>query len=189
MLRSGVRFKQPRWDVEADFVWERWAGFGRLEIKPTDITYTLSGPEPNVLPSIFQDRGYGDAYSIRVGGDVEVVPGLLTVRAGYFFEMAAVPTQSLSLNLVDTDKHGFGIGFTLRYRWFTFSAAYSHIQLAERQVLDSNARQINLLYIGLDAQEQAPVVGRGVYRAGWDNLVFGIGIDIDTLVGWTRPQR
>jgi long-chain fatty acid transport protein len=187
--RAGVRFKQPRFDVEADFVFERWDGFGRLEIRPDNITYSITRPTPQPLPVIIQDRFYGDAWSARIGGDVEVLPGLLTARAGYFYETSAVSDAYLSPSLIDAEKHGFGLGVTARFRWFSFSLAYSHVSLAERLIRGSRSRQVNLTYIALDQQEIAPAVGNGRYRAGWDNVAFGLTLDIDTLAGWVRPVR
>lgn len=188
MLRTGLRFKHRRFDVEADFVWERWNGFGQLQIKLDGVTYTLSSPTPSPLPTIIQDRGYGDGYSVRLGSDIEVLPGRLTARLGYFYELAAVPDRSLSVNLVDANKHGVGLGLTARFGWFSFSLAYSHVQLEERQILDSNSRQVNIAFIGLGIQDQAPIVGRGRYRSGWDNLVAGVSFDLDTIFGWTRRR-
>jgi long-chain fatty acid transport protein len=188
ILRAGVRYHEPRFDIEADFVWESWAGFGRVEIRPVDITYTLLDATPHPLPAITQDRNYGNGYSFRLGGDIQILPGRLTGRVGYFFETSAVPDASVSAALIDANKHGFGVGLSARFRWFELSVAYAHVQLAERNITESNSRQINLTYLALGAQNSAPVVGNGLYRAGWDNLVFGIAFDIDTAAGWTRRQ-
>jgi long-chain fatty acid transport protein len=185
VLRGGVRFKQPRFDVEADFVYERWTGFSRLEVMPKDITFTLD-TEPSTLSPLVQERGYGSAWSLRLGSDIEVFPGRLTARLGYYFETSAIPPRSLNVSVVDMDKHGTTVGLTARFAWFTFSLAYAHVQLAEQRVTDSISRQINLTFLLLG--QDAPPVGHGLYRSGYDILALGIGIDLDTLAGWTRSR-
>src|SRR5262249_10185355 len=140
------------------------------------------------LPTIIQERNYGDAWSIRVGGDVALLPDRLVLRAGYFYETSAVPDPSLSVGLIDSGKHGATVGLSARVKWFEFSVAYAPVQLLEKTIQDSTSRQINLTYLAIGKQDLAPIVGRGIYRAGWDNLVVGISFDIDTAVGWTRSR-
>ena len=188
VLRSGVRFKQPRWDVEVDFVYERWDGFSRLEIKPKDITFTLGTSMPSLLTPIVQERGYGDAFSLRVGSDLEILPGRLTGRLGYYYETSAIPTQSLNASAVDMAKHGFTLGLTARWGAFAFSLAYAHVQLESATVTESTSRQINLTYIALEQPNLASTVGSGRYKSGYDILSLGFSIDVDTLAGWTRKK-
>jgi long-chain fatty acid transport protein len=185
VVRSGLRFKHPRFDIETDFVVERWGGFSRLEVVPKDITYNLTGT-PQKLTPIVQDRGYGDAYSIRVGSDIEIIPGKLTARVGYYYETSAVPDQSLNVSSVDTEKHGFTVGVSAKFGWFGISAAYAYVTLAEKYLLKSTSTQINLADIAFGAQ--APVVANGRYRSGYDMLAVGFSIDIDTVAGWKRRE-
>ena len=187
IVRAGVRVHEPdakkrQWDVEVDFVWERWNGFGELTTTPRDILYTLASTRPITLDPIVEHHGYGDAFSVRLGGEIDLLPGRLTLRAGVFYETSAVPANALSASLVDADKIGASLGLSYRNRWLEVSLGYVHIQLASQSVLDSQVRQINLTYIALGAQNQAPVVGNGSYRSGWDNLGLGIRVSFDALV-------
>ena len=188
VVRSGVRFKQPRWDVEADFVWERWTGFSKLEVRPKDITFSLGTSTPQLLTPIVQERGYGDAWSIRFGSDIEILPNRLTGRLGYYYETSAIPTQSLNVSAVDMAKHGFTLGLSAKFGWFGFSVAYAHVQLETATVTTSTSRQINLTYIAFDMPNSAPTVGSGIYKSGYDILSFGVSVDIDSLAGWTRRK-
>ena len=190
VVRAGARFKMPRFDVEADFVWERWTGFSKLVVQPKDIQFRLNADLAYAaLSPIVQDRGYGNAYSIRVGGDFEIIPGRLTGRAGYYFETSAIPTASLNPSAVDADKHGFSVGLTAQFGWFALSLAYGYTHLNDARVTDSVSRQINLTYNAVAVTpDPSPVVGNGRYRSGYDILSLGISIDIDTIVGWKRRQ-
>jgi long-chain fatty acid transport protein len=188
ILRTGLRYKHPRFDIETDVIVERWTGFSKLSVVPQDIQYTFSSPTPIPLPPIVQDRGYGWAYSVRLGSDFEILPGRLTGRLGYYFETSAIPARSLNVSAMDMDKHGAAVGVTAKFGWFSLSLAYAHVQLLEQRVLDSSSRQINLTYIAFNLQDQAPPVGRGIYRSGYDILALGIGVDIDTLAGWKRAK-
>jgi long-chain fatty acid transport protein len=194
IFRAGVRVHQSapekrRWDLEVDFVWERWTGFGRLETIPTEVYYTLASPTPIKLPPIVEERGYGNAYSVRLGGDFEVLPKWLVARAGVFFETSAVPLQAVNVGIVDAPKIGFSAGLTFSWQWLTLSAAYGHTQLFEQEVRNSVTRQINLTYLALDAQSQSPVVGNGIYRSGWHIFTVGLGVNFDQLHGWFKGKK
>jgi long-chain fatty acid transport protein len=192
VVRTGLRFHQPRWDVEVDFVYEDWSGFSKLVVKPRDIQFTL-GSSTQPLTEIVQERQYGSAYSLRLGGDYEVLPGRLSVRAGFFLETTAIPTASLNTSAVDLDKHGFALGLTGRFGkggWLGLSMGYEYVHMSETRVTNSTAEQINLTAIQINNPQifRAPSVGSGVYRSGYDILSVGLSIDIDTLAGWTRRQ-
>jgi long-chain fatty acid transport protein len=194
ILRAGVRVHEPdprarQWDVELDFVWERWTGFGQLTTVPRNIYYTLASTTPTRLTKIVEDKNYGDAFSLRLGGEVEIIPGRLVLRAGAFYETSAVPARSLSVALVDSDKIGVSFGLSLKTSWLEMSLGYTHIQLFERSVRDSVVRQINLTYLAIGVQDQAPVVGNGIYRSGWDNLGIGLRVSFDALYAALKGNK
>lgn len=193
IVRAGVRIFEPdsrkrQWDIEADFVWERWTGFGQLTTTPSDVFYTLASTTPIKLAPIVEEKGFGDAFSLRIGGEVDVIPGRLTLRAGVFYETSAVPTRALSVSLVDSDKVGASFGVSYRNSWLELSAGYMHIQLVDQSVVDSVVRQINLTYLALGVQSMAPVVGNGRYRSGWDNLGIGMRVSFDALAAAIRGK-
>ena len=195
ILRAGARVHQSapekrRWDLEVDFVWERWTGFGKLETLPQEVYYTLASRTPAKLPNIVEERGYGNAFSVRMGGDFEVLRNWLVARAGVFFETSAVPLQAVNVGIVDAPKVGFTVGLTFNWQWLSLSAAYGHTQLFEQTVKDSVTKQINLTYLAFGAQDQSPAVGNGLYRSGWHIFNVGLSVNFDQLYGWVkgRPQ-
>lgn len=82
-------------------------------------------PIPQQLPIV---HGWSDAIAIRVGSDVNIVPGTFAVRAGFSWE------QPLSYDFVRYMQNDFMQGFqiglsagaTLRLDHFDISLAYSH---------------------------------------------------------------
>ena len=93
VVRVGVLVRpRARWLVEADVVYERWSTLRSIALLPRGIVIAsdnLGTSKP--LPDIVFQKNFDDAFSVRLGGEHELVPGRLTVRAGYLHETSAVP--------------------------------------------------------------------------------------------------
>jgi long-subunit fatty acid transport protein len=175
ILRGGLRYEAPRWDVEIDAALEFWGVFDQINTTPKDIE--ISGLEPGLgsvsVGPLNVPRLYENALSIRVGGDYEAAIDRLWLRAGALWEQSAVPTKTLSVLQVDSDKLAIGLGATLRVGpSLRIDVGYSHIFYAARDVTDSVVEQLNPTN-----PEGAVVVGNGAYEASGD--LFGIGARFD----------
>jgi hypothetical protein len=83
-------------------------------------------------------RRFRDVVGFRVGGDLNVVPGALAIRAGAFMTpRAAQPSSVVALEAMGGTRIGFSGGITARVdKRFDLSAAYLHAFIGEDDGLD-----------------------------------------------------
>jgi long-chain fatty acid transport protein len=113
IIRSGALVRpMEQLELELAFVWEGWSSVETLQIDDLDMDLQVEVfgdvqdqviEGPIVLPT-----GYSNSWSLRFGG--EWTAQSYAVRAGALFETPGVPTGSLSVNLVDRKKLGYGLG-------------------------------------------------------------------------------
>lgn len=144
-------------------------------------------PLPERLPIV---HGWSDAIAIRVGSDVNVVPGTFAVRAGFSWE------QPLSYDFVRYMQNdfmqgfqiGLSLGATLRIDHFDISLAYAHVFGETIVTTPSNANFRNVAASGADGvcpsdpaatppvdgtvyDPSRPVSSRGCYPGGFGDVV------------------
>lgn len=151
-LRAGVRFALPRagrptqndgsgqydpmtddlFDVEADFIYEATSTLSTTTLHNSGgIVTALDGMgRPSMTVAAPRNISISSALSnvmgVRVGGDVNILPGRLTARAGFSYESAAVSPDLAQIHLpayAGVSVHG---GLTFRYRWLDVTAGYAH---------------------------------------------------------------
>ena len=88
---------------------------------------------------------YENAWSIRLGGEAEVIDSL-SLRAGTFYETSAIPIQTQAVSLVDGPKFGYGLGATYwhkpkKRRVFSLDAGFSQTFISERTITGSQIRR------------------------------------------------
>lgn len=119
VLRVAAMYRDPedRFDAELAFVWEGWSRNEQIVFDPLDIAVTIpSINDPNTgepiniaLDDIVIDTRYRDTYSIRAGGKYRLAE-IVLLRAGVYYERAAVGGGRLSLGTFDLDKIGVTAG-------------------------------------------------------------------------------
>ncbi|HVZ75070.1 MAG TPA: outer membrane protein transport protein [Polyangia bacterium] len=179
VIRAGVQVKpQARWLVEGDVVVERWSTLDALRIVPHGITIdspNLGTSKP--LPDIVLQKSFTDAFSVRVGGDYAVLPGRLTVRAGYLHETSAVPLASTSVDFPNwqRDAVSAGASFAIPRTPVTVDVAYAHHFLPTRTVTNSAIVQVVTPCLSPGCTDPAPTpVGNGRYEASLDILSLSL---------------
>jgi long-subunit fatty acid transport protein len=175
VVRVGVLVRpRARWLVEADVVLERWSTLGALELEPHGITIASdSFGTSKPLPNIVLQKNFEDAFSVRVGGEHELVPGRLTVRAGYLHETSAVPLASTSVDFPNWDRDVVALGASLALPRtpVTLDVAYAHHFLPTRTVSNSTITQVlTPCLIPTCTDPAPPAVGNGTYAASLDVL-------------------
>jgi long-chain fatty acid transport protein len=135
-LRGGVRYRHLRqgrelFDLELDLLYEAWSMLQRFDVS-TDASHvrlTLrDGSSPTrPIGSLDVEKRYRDTLALRLGGDLSLVPGWLTVRAGAYYESAAGRTALTNLDFLPLSSLGVGGGFSLAWRGLTVSGAYLHV--------------------------------------------------------------
>lgn len=130
--RGAARFDATRWNVEAAFVYETWSRNREIVFLPEQPGgLGLEDRETGITMRIREVRirtHLRDAWSVRLGGEREVLPGRLSLRAGAFYEKGAARPERLSAANFDLDKIGAAVGSHLdlsRRAWLDLAAGYS----------------------------------------------------------------
>lgn len=169
--RAAFRYAGTDFDVELTGVFEGWSSFDNITVEPKGMEVeNVSGIGAIPLAPLSIPKNWRDTFSVRLGGSYQVSPPL-TLRAGYTYEVGAVPGSYYTIFNPDGDKHVFGSGLTYAWNDFEldFSAAYYAVE--NRNIANSKIRQIN----PIDAEnELATVVGNGKYRTA--HLIVGSGL-------------
>lgn len=151
-FRAGVRFALPRqgrptqndgsgqydpmtddvFDVEADFIYEATSTLSTTTLRNTGgivtsvdamgrPTMTVDAPR-----SISISSALSNVMGVRIGGDVNILPGRLTARAGFSYESAGVSPALAQIHLPAYEGVSVHGGLTFRWRWLNVSAGYAH---------------------------------------------------------------
>jgi len=179
VVRAGVLVRpRARWLVEADVVLERWSTLGSLALLPHGIDIQSDNfGTVKPLPNIVFQKNFQDAVSVRVGGEHELLPGRLTVRAGYLHETSAVPLASTSVDFPNWQRDVVSVGasFAIPRAPVTVDVAYAHHFLPSRTVSDSGIVQVVTPCLTPGCTDPAPsVVGNGRYDASLDILSLSL---------------
>jgi long-chain fatty acid transport protein len=113
---------QDVFDVEADFTWANNSAIDAIQIRfPGDATGRGTLPVAGVdggeiPPNGDQIKRYNDVFGVRVGGDYNVVPDTLALRAGTFYETRANAAQYQHIDYAAGARFGLAAGATYRIR-------------------------------------------------------------------------
>lgn len=115
---------QDKWDLEVNFTFAKNSDFQTLGVRlpPYDNvdsngTLPVNGLPGSPLPSNNDvPHRYQDVFGVRVGGDYNLVPDKLAVRAGVFVESRAQDPRYQNIDFVGAARFGFSLGGTYRLR-------------------------------------------------------------------------
>lgn len=139
-------------DLEADVTWANNSAIDAVEIRfPGDasgrglLPSAVQGGE--LPPNADQPRRFSDVVGVRIGGDVNVLPDRLALRAGAFFESSAANPATQSLDVAAGSRLGLALGATYRLRLtraedapaVELSLGYGHVFVAEQDRSDPRA--------------------------------------------------
>jgi long-chain fatty acid transport protein len=132
-LRGGVRYihetKDRTWfDVELAAEYENWSVIKAYDVQ---VEGRISGQE---IQDLHLAKQWRDTVSVRLGGDVHVIPRYLTVRAGGYFESAATPTEYSHLDFPSFRRGGLGAGLTAGARGVYGTVGFLHVFQETRMV-------------------------------------------------------
>lgn len=148
-----VRARDPAWKVSGVIIERRTGEVAALERVPL-ATWLRPG------------------WAARAAVDVDLVPGFLSVSAGYALARAVVSRRSLSTALPDLDQHTVALGLEARTFGAILTLGVAHGEGVARIVEQSETR------IRLEAPFDAPVpVGGGTFDGS--TTVVGVGIELD----------
>jgi len=156
--KLGVRYHKPRsdvaydehrrepmvedvFDVEADFTWANNSAFDSIQLRfPGDangngvIPANPGIPASTIPPNADVKHGFRDVFGVRMGGDYNVLPDKLAIRAGAFFETQAANSVYQNIDFDGADRFGVALGGTYRVKLgsekqhaLDFMAGYGHV--------------------------------------------------------------
>jgi long-subunit fatty acid transport protein len=185
VIRFGAQYEfGARWLLEADVVAELWSRLHTIEIRPQDIHIKSNSlGTDRTLGTITFQKDFQDAYSVRVGGDYIVLPGRLTVRAGYLHETTAIPLKSVSVDFGNWQRDAVSVGGTIQiWRGIDASFAYAHHFLADQHVTTSQVKQVVTPCLTTGCTDTPPtVVGTGDYSGSLDVASLSLRLVLDDL--------
>jgi long-chain fatty acid transport protein len=191
IVRFGARYKylreaapgevrKPRWDIELDFFYEPWHLHDSISVDFVDAkgkAETLTALN-SAVPPIKKYEGFTDAWNLRLGGDVHVIPDFFSLRAGAFYEKGAIPNALKQVGFFSDDQIGVGGGFSFFVKGFEIFASYMHIFIPDRFVAPGQAdgrRNEVPVAPGLTIDRtQGRAINAGLYQASYN--LFGVGV-------------
>ena len=184
--RHADSLHDENWDLELNLVYEQLSQVQDFVVSsPAGSSTTLQpggGAAPVVVPlpnPIPLPHGWSDLLTMRLGGDVNVIPDQFALRAGVSFEL---PVDQRYRRYASNDfiagwRFGAHVGASLRVDSFDFSLAYVFF-LGEtvNNTGVANLRQVNALGSSgtcAGTPTGQPVAQSGCYPNGFGSVVNG----------------
>ena len=216
-VSGGVRYihwheGKALFDLEVDVHWEGWSSIDQFDVDfgegaeiDVEINPVTGEHQIASLQDISLKKNWKDTWSVRIGGDVMVVPDVLWLRVGGFFETGAISKAYSALDFLSFDRWGLSGGFTVvPYPGVELSAGYMHIFQEDRNLAEDESevyQQRPANYCDADTgyatgpdghpncdtrsyyngMPGAPV-GGGAYRSSFDILSLGLSIHWEKLL-------
>jgi long-subunit fatty acid transport protein len=182
-------------EIEGAVVWQQWSSITSMVV--TDVDLLIDINEDHLATGLMECSGEGDdldcdalieddvvlpanydnSWSYRLGGHY-ILSDRFTVRAGVLYETSAIPTETVGVALVDSDKWGYGLGGSIHLKkGLVVDLGLSQSFLKTLDITDSQVTQIRvnpLAAEGEDALIDGPVVGNGTLESSI--LMFGAGL-------------
>jgi len=138
-VRGGVRYLHDTgtrtwFDLELAAQWENWSTFDAYDI---EIDGRISGQD---VDDFRLDKQWRDTVSLRLGGDVHVIPDHLTLRAGGYWESATVPNAYSHLDFPAFMRVGLGGGLSVGGRGVYGTVGYLHVFQPPREVSELDGK-------------------------------------------------
>jgi long-chain fatty acid transport protein len=112
-------------DLELDFTWAHNSVLKNLELRfPPNVP--VKGTPGSAPQNSDVAHEWKDVVGVRLGGDYVVVPNLLAVRAGGFYESTGQDDEYLNIDFHLGSRVGLSAGATVRFWRIDASVAYQH---------------------------------------------------------------
>ncbi len=129
LLTLGVSVSRlDPWVFNFDVTWTGWSSFRAIEVRSSQPL--LFGGVPTKL--LVQPRDWHDAWTFRFGVNYRLHP-LVKLRAGYTYDLSAIPDSTFDPQIINTDQHIFTLGADVNIRRLTLGLAYNYLLGEKRQ--------------------------------------------------------
>jgi long-chain fatty acid transport protein len=126
-------------DIELDLGYEAWSMVDNFTLDGSGLVSTVLGQ--NVpIGTIKVPRHWKDTFSLRIGGDWNVVPSHFTLRGGFYYETSATPEAYAYIDTPTGARLGPSVGFSLSGWGFDLSASYSYLFVMPLSLTETDSR-------------------------------------------------
>ncbi len=167
----GNTMTDERWDLEFDATYIVSSQFQNISVDiPTLPLLVVNGLNSD-LPHKWKDQ-----LSLRLGGDYNVIPSVLALRAGMHYETSAVDGSYMGIDFQPAQRLGLHGGLTVRLGRVDVSAGYAHIfqETVTVPLASAAFRQV--------AETDPKVVNAGKYDASYDVVSLGATYRFGTIL-------
>jgi long-subunit fatty acid transport protein len=128
LFRGGVRYRglagsREVFDLELDVEYETWSRVNKFTVD-THGLQAKSQSDRIDLGTINIDKHWKDTLAVRLGGDYAVLPALLTLRAGGYYETAVADPAYASVDFPSGPQVGGGLGASVFIGGLELAMAY-----------------------------------------------------------------
>jgi long-chain fatty acid transport protein len=209
-LRMGGRYiyhsnGRELFDIELDFFYEFWSMLDAFNIDFKGDKIRIELQDGSLLDRDLKDiklmKKYKDTYSIRLGGDFNVIKDMLTFRLGGFYESPATRKEYTYIDFVSFHSFGLGAGLTFNYKGMDITTTYLHIFQPQWEVNEDESKveqQRPTGLCGMPGEDPAitcspyyqnpdgtnrlgPPSNSGIYKSSYDVISIGLTIHFDNL--------
>lgn len=144
LFRGGVRYRgldggREVFDLELDVEYETWSRVNKFTVD-THGLQAKSQSDRIDLKTISIDKHWKDTLAVRLGGDYAVLPSLVTLRAGGYYETAVADPAYASVDFPSGPQVGGGLGASMFLGPLELALAY-HLRVQPNvYVSEKNAR-------------------------------------------------
>jgi long-chain fatty acid transport protein len=206
---AGIRVRVPRarspardpletelGDVEVDLSWTQASAIDGVGLHfPADAAGSGTIPVPGTAgvlpPDASSARRFRDVFGVHVGGDANVVPGVLALRAGAFVESRAGEPGFVGLETFAGTRVGLSVGATARIAdarggAFDLSVGYLHMFVSEVAQTDPGADGVRAITgtpcdLGQPHAGSTCPDGGTAYRTKWPVGIGTVASGLDVL--------
>lgn len=143
-LRAGARYihlrgKRDLYDLELDVRYEFWSQMDEYIIDGKGLYADVMGVSVEV-GEIVIPKHWKNTFSVRFGGDMNVIDNRLIIRAGTFYETAASRKNFAYVDFPATHRLGASAGTTLILGRFDVSLSYTYVYEIPFSMSESNGQ-------------------------------------------------
>jgi long-chain fatty acid transport protein len=114
MARAGARYigldgGVERWDLELDVEYETWSRVNQFTVDTNGLTAFAAGQTIPIGQLVVPKR-WNDTVSVKLGGDVALVPDRWTLRAGAYYESAVASPAYANVDFPGGPQIGAALG-------------------------------------------------------------------------------
>ena len=183
--RPGDPLTDEVWDVELDVVYELNSRVDEIRLRPDDdaVIRTRSVNAAGTVVESEVPAGtlltiphrWKNQLGLRLGGDVNVVRGLLALRAGVSYESRGVDPSYAQTDFLPAARTGLHGGATVRLGAIDVSVGYAHLfqETITANPVGSGADEAKLRQVAPDGNGR--VINAGRYTGSWNVVSLGVG--------------